>query len=187
MRLAGALLTVLSIAATSAAIAPRAAAQVPSCEPPAWGNAVAAFDTRVNAYLALRQQLERETETAPRPALAGRIRTARAQARQGELFTAALAIEIKKSLRRELDEHTLKVVMDDNPGEIPSQVNDEYREGSPLSTMPPNILAALPRLPEGVEYRFVERHLILLDTNARVIVDRIPYAIGYAATAGECR
>jgi len=103
------------------------------------------------------------------------------------MFTAALAVEIKKSLTRALDADTLKVIMDDNPGEIPSQVNDEYREGSPLSSMPPNILAALPRLPEGVEYRFVERHLILLDTPARVVIDRIPYAIGSSATAGNCR
>ena len=33
----------------------------------------------------------------------------------------------------------------------------------PLSTVPPNILVALPRLPDDIQYRFLGRHLILLD------------------------
>ena len=188
-------LTVPSLAVLLIAIAParvslqtprRPAAPAAPCDAPVWGDMVPAFETRVQAYIALRQQLESQGPSSA-AALAGRIRAARATARPGEMFTAALAVEIKKSLTRALDSDTLKVIMDDNPGEIPSQVNDEYREGSPLSSMPPNILAALPRLPEGVEYRFVERHLILLDTPARVVIDRIPYAIGSSATAGNCR
>ena len=43
--------------------------------------------------------------------------------------------------------------------------------------MPPNILARLPSLPDDIQYRFLGRHLILLDTRASVILDRIPYAI----------
>ena len=43
--------------------------------------------------------------------------------------------------------------------------------------MPGTILAALPALPDDVEYRFLGRHLILLDIRANVILDRIPYAI----------
>jgi hypothetical protein len=57
------------------------------------------------------------------------------------------------------------------------RVNGAYPRKQPLSTVPSNILAALPRLPDDVEYRFVGRHLILLDIRARVILDRIPYAI----------
>jgi hypothetical protein len=53
--------------------------------------------------------------------------------------------------------------------------------------MPPNVLAALPRLPADLEYRFVERHLILLDRRSLVILDRIPYAIGDPASEGSCR
>ena len=182
-------LAALLIAATPARVAlqapKRPAATTAACDAPVWGDMVPAFDSRVQAYLALRHRLE--SDAASPSALAGSIRAARAGARPGELFTPALSVEIKKSLVRVLDADTLKVIMDDNPGEVPSQVNGDYRAGSPLSTMPPNILAALPRLPEGVEYRFVERHLILLDTMSRVIVDRIPYAIGYSATAENCR
>jgi hypothetical protein len=173
-------------------------AQPPGCEPPVWGDTVTVFDSRVKAYLALRDKLEGSLPrpiatgtlaevSAARRTLAAHIRAARERAKQGDLFTAAIATEIRKSLRPAIDAHTWKVIMDDNPGEVPSQVNDEYREGSPLATMPPNVLAALPRLPEDLEYRFVERHLILLDTRARVIVDRIPYAIGNPASEGSCR
>jgi hypothetical protein len=164
------------------------ARQAPGCDPPVWGNEAATFATRLEAYVSLRNQLETNPgRPATRQALAERIRTARAKAKPGDLLTPALSLEIKKSLRRELDEHTWKVIMDDNPGELPSQVNDVYREGMPLSTMPPNILAPLPRLAAGIEYRFVERHLVLLDTRAMVILDRIPYAIPVFDSKTSCR
>ena len=52
-----------------------------------------------------------------------------------------------------------------------------YPKKKPLSTVPPNILAALPSLPDGIQYRFLGRHLVLHDTRANVIIDRIPYAV----------
>ena len=57
------------------------------------------------------------------------------------------------------------------------RINGTYPEDKPLSTVPPNILAVLPRLPDDIQYRFLGRHLILLDTRANVILDRIPFAI----------
>jgi len=172
--------------------------QLPGCEPPVWGDTVTVFDSRVKAYVALRDKLEVSLPhpittgtvadvVAARRALAATIRAARGPASDGNLFSAEMTGEIRKSLRRAIDAHTWKVIMDDNPGEMPSQVNNEYREGSPVTTMPPNVLAALPRLPADLEYRFVERHLILLDRRSLVILDRIPYAIGDPASEGSCR
>ncbi|HKY21446.1 MAG TPA: hypothetical protein VJM31_09525, partial [Vicinamibacterales bacterium] len=43
-----------------------------------------------------------------------------------------------------------------------------------LATMPPKILLMLPDLPPDMEYRFVGRHLILLDVRANMIIDEIP-------------
>jgi len=40
-----------------------------------------------------------------------------------------------------------------------------------MSTMPPDVLAALPKLPENLEYRFVGNRLILLDVEAHLVVD----------------
>jgi hypothetical protein len=61
--------------------------------------------------------------------------------------------------------------MDENPVGTAIQVNGRYPDTVPLSTMPPDVLAALPPLPEDMEYRFVGNRLILLDTKAHIIVD----------------
>jgi hypothetical protein len=37
--------------------------------------------------------------------------------------------------------------------------------------MPPSVLLRLPKLPKGLEYRFVGKHLILYDMKANLIVD----------------
>jgi hypothetical protein len=61
--------------------------------------------------------------------------------------------------------------------EFSNQINGTYPEDKPLSTVPPNILAVLPSLPDDIRYRFLGRHLILLDTRANLILDRMPCAI----------
>jgi hypothetical protein len=153
-----------------------------------WGYIVADFSTRVWSYFELRSELEKglpaltvtddpaEIRRAVR-ALAKQIRVARAEAKQGDIFTLAISGEFRKALILEMDANTWAALMDDNPGEFSNQINGTYPEAKPLSTVPPNILAVLPRLPDDIEYRFLGRHLILHDTRANVILDRIPYAI----------
>jgi len=153
-----------------------------------WGYIEADFSTRVWNYSELRSKLEKglppltvtddpaEITTAVH-VLAERIRAARAGAQEGEIFTPTISVEFRKVLLVEMNASTWASIMDDNPGEFSSQINGTYPEERPLSTVPPNILAVLPRLPDDVQYRFVGRHLVLLDTRAGVILDRIPYAI----------
>jgi hypothetical protein len=153
-----------------------------------WGYIVADFSARVWEYFELRSELEKglpslrvtddpaEIRRAVR-ALAKRIRVARAGAKQGDMFTPTISVEFRKALILEMDANTWAAIMDDNPGEVSNKINGSYPEGKPLSTVPANILAVLPRLPDDIQYRFLGRHLILLDTRANVILDRIPYAI----------
>ena len=153
-----------------------------------WGYIVADFSERVRDYFELRSELEKglppltvtddpaEIRRAVR-ALAQRIRVARAGAKQGDIFTPTISVEFRKALILEIDANTWAAIMDDNPGELSTKINGSYPEGKPLSTVPPNILAVLPRLPDDIQYRFLGRHLILLDTRANVILDRIPVAI----------
>jgi hypothetical protein len=153
-----------------------------------WGYIAADFSTRVWNYSELRSKLEKglppltvtddpaEIRRAVH-ALATRIRAARAGAQQGEIFTPTISVEFRKVLLLEMNANTWAAIMDDNPGEFSNQINGTYSEERPLSTVPPNVLAVLPRLPDDIQYRFVGRHLILLDTRASVILDRIPYAI----------
>jgi hypothetical protein len=153
-----------------------------------WGDAGTDFGTRVASYADLRSELEKELPplmVTDDPAeilrairaLASRIRVARAGARQGDIFSPTVSTKFKKTLRIEMDADTLAVIMDENPGTIDVRINGPYPVRTTFSTMPPNVLAALPALPVDLEYRFLGRHLVLVDTRASVIVDRIPYAI----------
>ncbi len=79
---------------------------------------------------------------------------------------------------------TRETVRDDNPGAFSHSINGTYPKTKPFSTVPINILAALPRLPDDIEYRFVGRHLVLHDTRANLILDRIPCALPGHARVG---
>ncbi len=153
-----------------------------------WGDISAEFSKRVQGYFDLRRDLQkglppmRVTEDVAeirraRRALARKIQAARHGARQGDIFSPAVSVEFKEALALQMNADAWAVIMDDNPGEFSHEINGVYPEGKPYSTVPGTILAALPTLPDAVEYRFLGRHLVLLDTRADVILDRIPYAI----------
>jgi hypothetical protein len=63
---------------------------------------------------------------------------------------------------------------DKEGADVRLQINGTYPKSAPKSTMPPSLLARFPQLPEELEYRFIGRTLVLLDTAANIIVD---YAI----------
>ena len=47
-------------------------------------------------------------------------------------------------------------MMEENPGQaVKLRVNGRYPDTIPLSTMPPQVLRALPKLPRELEYRFI--------------------------------
>lgn len=143
------------------------------------------FTERVAAYASLQASLGAAPAVeanavhlaVARDQLADRIRHSRAAAAVGDIFTPRAAREFSTRLRNALDAPTWAAVMDDNPGEFPCFVNADYPEEMPLSRVPTTLLVVLPTLPEGLEYRFVGRHLILRDRRANVIVDYVPYAL----------
>lgn len=59
-------------------------------------------------------------------------------------------------------------------GRATAKINARYPDSVPLSSVPAQLLSALPTLPEELEYRFVGRDLILLDTKARLVADVMP-------------
>ena len=185
----GVALSVVLMSASNAQTpsAPQADPQ-PTFRVQVWGYIVADFSTRVQSYFDLRSKLEedlppfRVTDDVAeirrvRRALAEAIQAARHGAREGDIFSPSISREFKQVLALGMNAKTWAVIMDDNPGELSNEINGNYPEGKPYSTVPGTILAALPVLPNGVEYRFLGRHLILLDVRANVILDRIPYAI----------
>lgn len=152
------------------------------------GSKVVEFTTKMDAYAALRRSLEAglpPLAVTDNPSdivraetlLAERIRRARAGARRGDIFDEATRRAFRQLLRPVINDGTCESIRDDNPGEFATAVNGTYPKKRALSTVPPSILEALPRLPEDVFYRFLRRDLILHDLRANVILDRIDEAI----------
>jgi hypothetical protein len=59
---------------------------------------------------------------------------------------------------------------------VPPRVNERW-PATVFAMMPPDVLNALPALPEELEYRFVHRDLVLYDAHADLIVDIVSDAI----------
>jgi hypothetical protein len=155
---------------------------------------LADFKSRIDKYMELHNKLEKQApplkETkdpaqikASQDVLGQKIREARKDAKPGEIFTP----EIRQLFRRLMypetkgaDGKETKAAMAEEKQELKDvklRVNAEYPDNAPLMTVPPNILAALPKLPEDLEYRFVNRHMLLLDVHANMIVDYVLNAI----------
>ena len=71
---------------------------------------------------------------------------------------AEAAADEERGRRRKQDD-----IKDDAPAaqEVPFKVNAEYPKEVAMSTVPPDVLKALPPLPEDLQYRFVGKHLLL--------------------------
>ena len=156
-------------------------------------TAFADFAKRVEAYMTLRKRLvdsigeldptRNQAEIAARAASLGQaIGAARAQAKPGDIFSpeiaSILATLIKEEYGRRAD--TVLETREDQQDELPDfvpQVNQIYPTTYPLATFPPTLLPLLPKLPKDVEYRVVQKYLILRDIEANAIIDFMPNAV----------
>ena len=153
---------------------------------------LAEFTARVEQYVELQKKLSQAagpldetkspTEIAVRErGLAAAIQAARPNARQGDIFTKDASTIFTRVIREEFAQRSKMAVedRDEAQDELPDftpTVNQVYPSTYPLATFPPGVLRRIPALPKQLEYRFVQRHLILRDTEANVIVDIIPNA-----------
>jgi hypothetical protein len=150
-----------------------------------------AFTGRAEAYVTLRKKLEKglppmkdgavSTGAAEthQSVLGTRLREARAGAKQGDIFGDATP-HFRQILEQDMKTRSgseEKAVLDEVPAKSPPAVNASYPEQAALATVPPLLLVNLPRLPDGLEYRFMGRDLILRDRNANLVVDFIPGAL----------
>ena len=163
----------------------------PPLATPAEAKLIADFDARVKAYHDLRdkvgegaarqtQSKEPEKIEAQRKALAANIRKARATAKPGDIFTPEIQPFIKRLLKPAVKgtdgQENTNTLKEEKPL-VALKVNAPYPENQPLSTVPPGVLLQLPKVPKDLEYRFIQKHLILYDSRASLIVDFIYNAI----------
>jgi hypothetical protein len=147
------------------------------------------FKLRVEKYDQLRKKaddsappLEKSQSAAKikdaQQGMAERIGAARAGVKRGEIFTPEISAVLKRLLRPEAkDTNTKQALQEDQPEIVSFKVNGPYPDKEPVTTMPPNVLVALPALPKDIEYRFIGKHLILRDARANLIIDYMVNAI----------
>lgn len=158
--------------------------------------AMADFKSRVESYADLHRKLakgdaKQDKNSTPseinsaKTVLAAKTKAARADAKQGDIFSPSIRPVFRRLLAPELkgeEGRNAKAVLKDDapaPGSVPFKVNAAYPENQPRPTVPANLLLTLPPLPAPLEYRIVGQHLLLLDTATDLIVD---YMLNVGAT-----
>lgn len=154
--------------------------------------ALATMNDRLKNYLDIHRKLEAGLPKLPEDAspeqidrnqrlLEEKMREARKGAPQGEIFTADAEPVIRRLLAAVFGgpdgKELMASILDENPSGLKLAVNMRYPDHVPISTVPPEVLQTLPKLTEDLEYRFIGRHLILLDSHAHVVADYIPDAM----------
>jgi hypothetical protein len=162
------------------------------------------FEEAVKHYLDLRRDLQKKAPKMPAKAtpeqiavhqstMAEAIRNARSSARQGDIFVPSTRDHFIGAIRSQTKgtagKPARETIMGENPrapgvpGNVKVAVNAPYPPNVPYTTLPPALLLRLPTLPDGLEYRFVGRALILRDVDAALIVDFLPNALPEVAGA----
>ena len=162
------------------------------------------FQKALARYVTLRDRVMRDTPAgtavsrnpeAPRGPLAAEIRRQRREAKQGDVFRREVQSLFRRAVAEELRDpsalDTRHTLGEGNPEtgrgveqdrdiarrDITLVVNGLYPPGSSFSTMPPRLLQRLPPLPPSIDYRFVGRDLVLVDTIASLVIDYLPNAV----------
>jgi hypothetical protein len=157
--------------------------QAPGVNPQA--AAGAEFQTRLQNYIKLREELAAKlrplsstanaAELATRQeALAAALRDVRKNAKRGDLIPAAVAKQIQSIVAdyfRSKDAATRRAVFEEVPVAMRPVVNKTMPDSAALATVPPILLNNLPRLPDNLQYRFMDHHIVLLDGDTRLIMD----------------
>jgi hypothetical protein len=162
-------------------------------QPPANPKAVQIkeFSDRVGKYVELHKKADGQVPSLKRTndpveisarekILGDTLREYRSNAKQGDIFTPAVAEQFRTIIKNDVRRRgpaAARAMMTEVPKEYQPKINATYPATQALATVPPLLLAALQPLPEELEYRFYGRTLILRDRTANIIVDFVPDAI----------
>jgi hypothetical protein len=178
-----------SLIAGAAATAAAAAAQTRVNED---AQLIAEFLKRAQAYVEILHKADSSLPEAPNAGTPEQIEAheravqkliiaARATATTGDIFTQPIRAYFRRQIVRATSgpdgQQIRDAIMEENPGPIRLRVNGRYPDTVPTTTMPPPLLAALPKLPRELEFRFMGNRLILLDVHAQLVVDFMDDAI----------
>lgn len=147
---------------------------------------VAAFNRHVKDYLKQRQTVARklpklskdatpEQIEAYQKSFVAALRAMRAGTKQGYIFKPDFTEYVRTTIETEFpprDKAEIKqTILEAETKGVPLKVNYPYPQTKELSQIPPTLLLKLPTLPKEVKFRFVGRHMLLVDSDNGLIVD----------------
>ncbi len=150
------------------------------------------YDKAVKQYVALRESVRKKLPALSKDSTPEQIsdhqkqfvealRAQRGYAKQGYMFTPSVAKYIRELVRKEFKGtdrvQVREAILEADTGGVPLKVNYPYPETKELSQVPPTLLLTLPQLPKEVKYRFVQRNLLLVDTDNGLIIDYMTNAL----------
>ena len=148
------------------------------------GEATANFKKRLDDYLKLRSGITAKipdvSETHDPLKISGRekalgqaLAAARQGAKPGDLF-GDMPPYITQIITKDWASRSpadRKALFKELPAGVQVTINQPYPTTLPLLTVPSNLLVNLPMLPDDLEYRIVDRHLLLRDRDANLVID----------------
>jgi len=164
-------------------------------EPARSEDSIQRLQAAVDAYVALRGKVtqalppleispDAENFLMASEAAAAAIRAARPSAAEGDIINAEAAALLQRRVRATLAQRgcsvdaILAAQRDDDRLPLPPRpvVHDQFDWGWG-SFMPSCVLSVLPLLPDELQFRFVQRDLVLVDVGADLVVDVLPDAL----------
>ncbi len=137
----------------------------------------------------LKKSNEPELIVAHQGAMARNIREGRAHAKRGDIFTPAAVDAFRQAISGEFQgpqAPNAKATMQQGAPlkEVHVRVNQVYPQSIPYTSVPPTLLQKLPKLPDEVAYRVVNKDLVLIDVKTNVVLDYIPGIIPALDSSG---
>lgn len=144
------------------------------------------FNRHVKDYLKQRQRVKAKLQSISKDATPEQIdayqksfvealRAMRAGTKAGYIFNKETADYLRTIIKTEFPPREKaeirEVVLEADTKGVPLRVNYPYPETKELTQMPPTLLLKLPQLPKELKYRYVGRHLTLIDSDNGLIVD----------------
>lgn len=103
------------------------------------------------------------------------LRAMRAGTKPGYIFRPEFTAYVRETIKTEFpprDKAEIKqTILEAENKAVPLKINYPYPESQELTQIPPTLLLKLPTLPKEVKFRFVGKHLLLVDTDHGLIVD----------------
>ena len=97
------------------------------------------------------------------------------------MFTPSVAKYVRELIRKEFKGtdrvEVREAILEADTAGVPLKVNYPYPETKELTQIPPTLLLTLPPLPKEVKYRFIQRNLLLVDTDNGLIIDYMTNAL----------